>query len=435
MGNILSLVGRPNVGKSTLFNRLTKTKEAIVDSTAGVTRDRNYGKSEWNGYDFSVIDTGGYVVGSDDIFEKEIRKQAAIAIDESDVIVLVVDGREGLSPLDEEIADMLRRSKKPFYLAVNKIDSPSNFLDYTEFYALGLETIFPISAVSGSGTGDLLDEVVKHFKKDADENLDDIPKITIAGKPNVGKSSIINTFLGYERHIVTPIAGTTRDSIYTRYNSFGFDFYLVDTAGLRKKKKVEEDLEFYSVMRSIRAIENSDVCIVMADASTGFDAQDINIFSLTVRNRKGVVLVLNKWDLVEKDNKTHKQYEELVKNRIAPFSDVPIIFTSVLNKQRIYKVLESAVQVYQNRQRKIPTSVLNDELLPIIQQTPPPINKDKVVRIKYVTQLPTPFPAFAFFCNLPQYVTDSYKRFLENRIREKWDFSGVPMEIYFRKKS
>jgi GTP-binding protein len=435
MGNILSLVGRPNVGKSTLFNRLTKTKEAIVDSTAGVTRDRNYGKSEWNGYEFSVIDTGGYVVGSDDIFEKEIRKQAAIAIDESDVIVLVVDGREGLSPLDEEIADMLRRSKKPFYLAVNKIDSPSNFLDYTEFYALGLETIFPISAVSGSGTGDLLDEVVKHFKKDADENLDDIPKITIAGKPNVGKSSIINTFLGYERHIVTPIAGTTRDSIYTRYNSFGFDFYLVDTAGLRKKKKVEEDLEFYSVMRSIRAIENSDVCIVMADASTGFDAQDINIFSLAVRNRKGVVLVLNKWDLVEKDNKTHKQYEELVKNRIAPFSDVPIIFTSVLNKQRIYKVLESAVQVYQNRQRKIPTSVLNDELLPIIQQTPPPINKDKVVRIKYVTQLPTPFPAFAFFCNLPQYVTDSYKRFLENRIREKWDFSGVPMEIYFRKKS
>ena len=435
MGNILSLVGRPNVGKSTLFNRLTKTKEAIVDSTAGVTRDRNYGKSEWNGYEFSVIDTGGYVVGSDDIFEKEIRKQAAIAIDESDVIVLVVDGREGRSPLDEEIADMLRRSKKPFYLAVNKIDSPSNFLDYTEFYALGLETIFPISAVSGSGTGDLLDEVVKHFKKDADENLDDIPKITIAGKPNVGKSSIINTFLGYERHIVTPIAGTTRDSIYTRYNSFGFDFYLVDTAGLRKKKKVEEDLEFYSVMRSIRAIENSDVCIVMADASTGFDAQDINIFSLAVRNRKGVVLVLNKWDLVEKDNKTHKQYEELVKNRIAPFSDVPIIFTSVLNKQRIYKVLESAVQVYQNRQRKIPTSVLNDELLPIIQQTPPPINKDKVVRIKYVTQLPTPFPAFAFFCNLPQYVTDSYKRFLENRIREKWDFSGVPMEIYFRKKS
>ena len=435
MGNILSLVGRPNVGKSTLFNRLTKTKEAIVDSTAGVTRDRNYGKSEWNGYEFSVIDTGGYVVGSDDIFEKEIRKQAAIAIDESDVIVLVVDGREGLSPLDEEITSMLRRSKKPFYLAVNKIDSPSNYLDYTEFYSLGIETIFPISAVSGSGTGDLLDEVVKHFKKETDEHLDDIPKITIAGKPNVGKSSIINTFLGYERHIVTPLAGTTRDSIYTRYNSFGFDFYLVDTAGLRKKKKVEEDLEFYSVMRSVRAIENSDVCIVMADASSGFDAQDINIFSLAVRNRKGVVLVLNKWDLVEKDNKTHKQYEELVKNRIAPFTDVPIIFTSVLNKQRIYKVLESAVQVYQNRQRKISTSVLNDELLPIIQQTPPPINKDKVVRIKYVTQLPTPFPAFAFFCNLPQYVTDSYKRFLENRIREKWDFSGVPMEIYFRKKS
>lgn len=435
MGNILSLVGRPNVGKSTLFNRLTKTKEAIVDSTAGVTRDRNYGKSEWNGYEFSVIDTGGYVVGSEDIFEKEIRKQAAIAIDESDVIVMVVDGREGLTPLDEEIVGTLRRSKKPFYLAVNKIDSPTNYLDHTEFYALGLDEVYPISAVSGSGTGDLLDEVVKHFKKDADENLDDLPKITIVGKPNVGKSSIINTFLGYERHIVTPIAGTTRDSIYTRYTGFGFDFYLIDTAGLRKKKKVEEDLEFYSVMRSIRAIENSDVCIVMCDASTGFDAQDINIFSLAVRNRKGVVLVLNKWDLVEKDHKTHKQYEDLVRERIAPFTDVPIIFTSVINKQRIYKVIESAIQVYKNQQRKIPTSVLNDELLPIIQLNPPPINKDKMIRIKYVTQLPTPFPAFAFFCNLPQYVKDSYKRFLENKIREKWDFTGVPIEIYFRKKA
>ena len=434
MSNILSLVGRPNVGKSTLFNRLTQTKEAIVDSVSGVTRDRNYGKADWCGYEFSVIDTGGYVVGSDDIFESEIRKQAALAIDESDVIVLLVDGREGLTPLDEEVAQMLRKSKKPFYLAVNKIDSPSNFLDYTEFYALGFENIYPISAVSGSGTGDLLDEVVKHFSKDENVQLEELPKITIVGKPNVGKSSIINTFLGYERHIVTPIAGTTRDSIYTRYTGFGFDFYLIDTAGLRKKKKVEEDLEFYSVMRTIRAIENSDVCILMCDASQGFDAQDLNIFSLAARNRKGIVVVMNKWDLVEKDNKTHKQYEDLVKQRIAPFTDVPVIFTSVINKQRIYKVLETAIEVHKNRSRKISTSELNDVMLPIINQTPPPMNKDKVIRIKYVTQLKTSFPAFAFFCNLPQYVKDNYKRFLENQIREKWNYSGVPMEIYFRRK-
>ena len=434
MSNILSLVGRPNVGKSTLFNRLTQTKEAIVDSVSGVTRDRNYGKADWCGYEFSVIDTGGYVVGSDDIFESEIRKQVALAIDESDVIVLLVDGREGLTPLDEEVAMMLRKSKKPFYLAVNKIDSPSNFLDYTEFYSLGFENIYPISAVSGSGTGDLLDEVVKHFSKEENVQLEELPKITIVGKPNVGKSSIINTFLGYERHIVTPIAGTTRDSIYTRYTGFGFDFYLIDTAGLRKKKKVEEDLEFYSVMRTIRAIENSDVCILMCDASQGFDAQDLNIFSLAARNRKGIVVVMNKWDLVEKDNKTHKQYEDLVRQRIAPFTDVPIIFTSVINKQRIYKVLETAIEVHKNRSRKISTSELNDVMLPIINQTPPPMNKDKVIRIKYVTQLKTSFPAFAFFCNLPQYVKDSYKRFLENQIREHWNYSGVPMEIYFRRK-
>ncbi|MCQ2264443.1 MAG: ribosome biogenesis GTPase Der [Bacteroidales bacterium] len=434
MSNILSLVGRPNVGKSTLFNRLTQTKEAIVDSVSGVTRDRNYGKADWCGYEFSVIDTGGYVVGSDDIFESEIRKQATLAIEESDVIVLVVDGREGLTPLDEEVAQMLRKSRKPFYLAVNKIDSPSNYLDYTEFYALGMENIYPISAVSGSGTGDLLDEVVKHFSKENNEQLEDLPRIAIVGKPNVGKSSIINTFLGYERHIVTPIAGTTRDSIFTRYTGFGFDFYLIDTAGLRKKKKVEDDLEFYSVMRTIRAIENSDVCILMCDAFEGFDAQDLNIFSLAARNRKGIVVVMNKWDLVEKDNKTHKQYEEVVKKRIAPFTDVPIIFTSVINKQRIYKVLETAIEVYKNKSRKISTSELNEVMLPIIAQTPPPMNKDKVIRIKYVTQLPTAFPAFAFFCNLPQYVIDSYKRYLENKIRENWNFSGVPMEIYFRKK-
>lgn len=373
-------------------------------------------------------------MGSDDIFESEIRKQATLAIEESDVIVLVVDGREGLTPLDEEVAQMLRKSRKPFYLAVNKIDSPSNYLDYTEFYALGMENIYPISAVSGSGTGDLLDEVVKHFSKENNEQLEDLPRIAIVGKPNVGKSSIINTFLGYERHIVTPIAGTTRDSIFTRYTGFGFDFYLIDTAGLRKKKKVEDDLEFYSVMRTIRAIENSDVCILMCDAFEGFDAQDLNIFSLAARNRKGIVVVMNKWDLVEKDNKTHKQYEEVVKKRIAPFTDVPIIFTSVINKQRIYKVLETAIEVYKNKSRKISTSELNEVMLPIIAQTPPPMNKDKVIRIKYVTQLPTAFPAFAFFCNLPQYVIDSYKRYLENKIRENWNFSGVPMEIYFRKK-
>ncbi|MDR1112423.1 MAG: ribosome biogenesis GTPase Der, partial [Bacteroidales bacterium] len=352
MTNILSLVGRPNVGKSTLFNRLVQTREAIVDSVAGVTRDRNYGKSDWAGYEFSVIDTGGYVVGSEDIFETEIRKQAALAIEESDVIVLLVDGREGLTPLDEEVVLLLRRSKKPFYLAVNKIDSPSNYYDHTEFYALGLEQIFPISAVSGSGTGELLDEVVKHFKQEEeDDTLENLPRIAIVGKPNVGKSSLINTFLGYERHIVTPIAGTTRDSIFTRYTGFGFDFYLIDTAGLRKKKKVEDNLEFYSVMRTVRAIEKCDICIVMCDASEGFDAQDLNIFSLAARNHKGIVLVMNKWDLVEKDTKTHKEYEELIQNRIAPFSDVPIVFTSVQNKQRIHKVLECTMQVWQNKSR------------------------------------------------------------------------------------
>ncbi|MDR0206385.1 MAG: ribosome biogenesis GTPase Der [Bacteroidales bacterium] len=435
MGNIVALVGTPNVGKSTLFNRLTQTREAIVDSIAGVTRDRNYGKSDWNGYEFSVIDTGGYVVGSDDIFETEIRKQATLAMEEADVIVFMVDGREGLSPLDADVARMLRKSKKPFYLCVNKIDSPTNYYDHSEFYALGFEQIFPISAISGSGTGELLDEVVTHFSKDEEQRTDELPRITIVGKPNVGKSSIINTFLGKEQTIVTPLAGTTRDSIYTRFNSFGFDFYLVDTAGLRKKRKVEENLEFYSVMRAVRAIENSDVCILMCDASEGFDAQDISIFSLIARNRKGVVVVMNKWDLVEKDHKTHKEFEQFVKNRLAPFDDVPVIFTSVINKQRIFKVLETAALVYKNKQQRVSTSELNDILLPIIKNHPPPMVKDKMIKIKYVTQLPTQFPAFAFFCNLPQYVREEYKRFLENRIREKWGFSGVPIEIYFRKKS
>jgi GTPase len=435
MGNIVSLVGTPNVGKSTLFNRLTQSQEAIVDSIAGVTRDRNYGRGDWNGFDFSVIDTGGYVVGSDDIFELEIRKQVNLAIEESDVILFLVDGREGVSPLDQDVANILRKCKKPFYLVVNKIDSPSNFYDYAEFYSLGFEMIFPISAASGSGTGELLDQVVTHFSiENTDSEIEDLPKITIVGKPNVGKSSIVNTFLGKDQHIVTPLAGTTRDSIYTRYNSFGFDFYLVDTAGLRKKGKVEENLEFYSVMRAVRAIENSDVCILMCDAAQGFDAQDVNIFSLAARNRKGVVIVMNKWDLVEKDHKTLKEYEDLIRDKIAPFKNVPIIFTSVINKQRIFKVLETAVEVNNNRNRKVSTSELNDKLLDLIKQFPPPVVKDKVVRIKYVTQLPTPFPAFAFFCNLPQYVKENYKRFLENKIREMWDFSGVPIEIYFRKK-
>ena len=434
MRNTLALVGRPNTGKSTLFNRLTQTRDAIVDATAGVTRDRNYGEANWNGIDFSVIDTGGYVLNSEDIYEGEICKQVHLAIDEADAILFVVDGREGITPLDEDIADLLRPSKKPVFLVVNKIDSPSNYIDQMEFYALGLPHLHAVSAVSGSGTGDLLDEVVKHFSATEEELDEGIPKITVVGRPNVGKSSIVNAFLGTERNIVTPLAGTTRDSIYTRHKGFGFDFYLVDTAGLRKKKSVEEDLEFYSVMRTVRAIENSDVCIAMCDAVNGFEAQDLNILSLAQRNKKGVVLVVNKWDLVEKDSNTHLAYERAIREKIAPYNDVPIIFTSVINKQRIYKVLETAIEVFHNCKRRISTSELNNVLLEIIDQNPPPIQKDKVVRIKYVTQLPTKTPAFAFFCNLPQYVRDSYVRFLENKLRELWNFSGAPMELFFRKK-
>jgi len=434
MRNTLALVGRPNTGKSTLFNRLTKTRDAIVDAMAGVTRDRNYGKAFWNGIEFSLIDTGGYVLNSEDIYEAEICKQVNLAIDEADAILFLVDGREGITPLDEDIATMLRPSKKPVFLVVNKIDSSSNYTDQMEFYALGLPNLYAISAVSGSGTGELLDEVVKHFSASEEELDENIPKITVIGRPNVGKSSIVNAFLGTERNIVTPLAGTTRDSIYSRHKGFGFDFYLVDTAGLRKKKNVEEDLEFYSVMRTVRAIENSDVCIAMCDAANGFEAQDLNILSLAQRNKKGVVLVVNKWDLVEKNANTHLAYEKAIREKIAPYNDVPIIFTSVTNKQRIYKVLETAMEVYHNRKRRIPTSELNNTLLEIIAQNPPPVQKDKVVRIKYITQLPTKTPAFAFFCNLPQYVQDSYIRFLENKMRKLWNFSGVPMEIYFRKK-
>ncbi len=436
MGNIISLVGKPNVGKSSLFNRLTQTRHAIVDPTWGVTRDRIYGKSDWNGKYFSVIDTGGYVVGSDDIFEDEIRKQVNLAVDESDVIIFMVDGREGVTPMDTDVAKILRRSGKKVILAVNKIDSPSNFFDYSEFYSMGLGEPIPISAVNGSGTGELLDLAVSFFIKDSSDVEEEthIPSFTIVGRPNVGKSSIINAFLGTDRNIVTPIAGTTRDSSKTRYKSFGFEFDLVDTAGLRKKKNVEENLEFYSVMRSVRAIENSDVCILLLDATQGIEAQDVNIFSLIQRNHKGVVIAVNKWDLIEKETNSHLEYEKLIRNRIAPFTDVPIIFTSVIKKQRIHKVLEVATQVYQNKKRKISTSQLNEYLLNVITENPPPVHRDKVVRIKYVTQLPLYYPAFVFFCNLPQYVTDSYSRFIENKIRQNWDFNGIPIDIFFRKK-
>ena len=434
MKNVIALVGRPNTGKSTLFNRLTRSRQAIVDATSGVTRDRNYGQSEWNNYEFSVIDTGGYVDNSDDIYENEIKKQVCLAIDEADVILFMVDGREGITPMDEDISALLRTSNKPSYLVVNKIDSAANYTDQMEFYALGFENLFAISAASGSGTGELLDDVVKHFTDKKEEETEDLPKLTVIGRPHVGKSSIINAFLGKERNIVTSLAGTTRDSIYSRYKGFGFDFYLVDTAGLRKKKNVEENLEFYSVMRTVRAIENSDVCIVMCDATQGFEAQDLNILSLAQRNKKGIVIVVNKWDLVEKASNTHVDFDAAIRRKIAPYNDVPVLFTSVIKKQRIFNVLESAIEVYSNMKRKISTSELNNVLLEIIKQNPPPVNKDKVVKIKYITQLPTNYPQFVFFCNLPQYVRDDYKRYIEKKIRSLWDFNGAPVDIFFRKK-
>ncbi len=435
MSNIVAIVGRPNVGKSTLFNRLTASRQAIVDSTSGVTRDRQYGHSDWNGKQFSVIDTGGYVMGGDDTFEQEIRRQVALAVEEADVILFLVDVREGLTPMDEDVAAMLRKCKKKVLLVANKVDDSNVVNNVSEFYSLGLGEIYPIAGISGSGTGDLLDAVVADFDEGTAEPTDDLPRIAVVGRPNVGKSSFINAITGQERNIVTPIAGTTRDSIFTHYNLFGFDFNFVDTAGLRKKSKVEENLEFYSVMRSIRAIENSDVCILMLDASQGLEQQDLNIFSLIQRNNKGVVLVVNKWDLVEKDTHTHKQFEEQLKSRIAPFDDVPIVFTSVINKQRIYKVLETAKAVCEARSRRIPTAELNEMLLPIVkEQNPPPSVKGKWVKIKYITQLPTAYPQFVFFCNLPQYVRDPYKRFVENRMREIWDFHGVPLNIFFRAK-
>ena len=435
MSNIVAIVGRPNVGKSTLFNRLTESRQAIVDQTSGVTRDRQYGKSDWNGKHFSIIDTGGYVMGGDDEFETEIRKQVQLAVDEADIILFLVDAREGLTPMDEDVASMLRKCTKKVLLVANKVDNAKEMDNLAEFYALGIGDPYPIAGISGSGTGDLLDAVVEDFSEGEPDQADTLPRIAVVGRPNVGKSSFINFITGQERNIVTPIAGTTRDSIYTRYNMFGFDFNFVDTAGLRKKSKVSEDLEFYSVMRSVRAIENSDVCILMLDASQGLEVQDLNIFSLIQRNNKGVVIVVNKWDLIEKDNKTHKQFEDLIRSRISPFEDVPIVFTSVLNKQRVFKVLETAKQVYESRSRRISTSELNDKLLPIVkEQNPPPSVKGKWIKIKYVTQLPTPYPQFVFFCNLPQYIRDPYKRFVENRLREMWDFHGVPISIYFREK-
>jgi GTP-binding protein len=436
MNNIVAIVGRPNVGKSTLFNRMIKRREAIVDAVSGVTRDRNYGKSEWNGKEFSVIDTGGYVKGSDDIFEGEIRKQVELAIDEADVIVFVVDVEEGISPLDEEVAKLLRKVTKPVLLAVNKVDNAMREKDAFEFYNLGLGDYYTISGTSGSGTGELLDALIDAFPEkptveDTDENL---PRFAVVGRPNAGKSSFINALIGEDRYIVTDIAGTTRDAIDTKYNRFGFEFNLVDTAGIRKKSKVKEDLEFYSVMRSVRAIEHSDICILMIDATRGFEGQDQSIFWLAEKNRKGIVILVNKWDLVEKDTMTTKQYEDKIRKEIEPFTDVPIIFVSALTKQRLLKALETAVQVYENRKQRIATSKLNDLMLKLIENYPPPALKGKYIKIKYCMQLPTPTPQFVFFANLPQYVKDPYKRFLENKLREHYDFSGVPIDIYIREK-
>ncbi len=436
MRNIVAILGRPNVGKSTLFNRLTKSRDAIVDEVSGITRDRHYGISDWNGKEFSVIDTGGYLTDDSDVFNDEIRRQVALAIEETDIILFMVDGKEGLTSMDEDVANLLRRSNKKIFLVSNKVDSNKAAYSGNEFYALGLGDVYDISAMNGSGTGELLDAIADELEDNVEtEELADIPRITIVGRPNVGKSSIINAFMGEDRHIVTPVAGTTRDSVYTRYNLFGFDFYLVDTAGLRKKGKVFENIEFYSVMRSVRAIENSDVCILMLDATAGIESQDLNIFSLIHRNNKGVVVVVNKWDLVKKETNTMKEFEEGVRARLAPFTDVPIIFTSVMNKQRIFKVLEEAKTVYENKTRRISTSELNDRILPIVKEiNPPPVVKDKRVKIKYMTQLPTAYPAFVFFCNLPQYVKEPYKRFVENKLRAMYDFTGSPMKIYFREK-
>lgn len=437
MGNLVAIVGRPNVGKSTLFNRLTQSRQAIVDETAGTTRDRQYGKAEWCGKEFSLVDTGGWVVNSDDIFEEEINKQVSIALEEADVILFVVDVMNGLTDLDMSIANMLRRSKKEAIIVSNKADNFGLHNDSAEFYKLGLGDPVNISAINGSGTGDLLDLLLTKFTKNIEEEaLEDIPRIAIVGRPNAGKSSLVNALIGEERNIVTNIAGTTRDSIYTRFNKFNLDFYLVDTAGIRKKAKVNEGLEYYSVIRSIRAIENSDVCILMIDATKGIESQDLNIFSLIQKNKKGLVVCVNKWDLVEnKEQIVIKTFERAIRERLAPFTDFPIIFASAMTKQRILKVIETAKEVFERRKTRIATHKLNEVLLPIIENTPPPSNKGKYVKIKYITQLPkTQIPSFVFFCNLPQWIKEPYKRFLENRIRDNWNLSGTPINVFIREK-
>ncbi len=438
MSNIVAIVGRPNVGKSTLFNRLVGMRQAIVDEMEGVTRDRHYGTSDWNGKEFSVIDTGGYAINTDDVFEEEIRKQVIIAIEEADAILFMVDVVTGITDLDDEVALLLRKSGKKVFLVVNKVDNADRIFDSHVFYGLGLGDPYCISSMSGSFTGELLDDLVAGFEKDdpqEEEEIPEIPRITIVGRPNVGKSSLTNALLGSERNIVTPVAGTTRDSIETRYSKFGLDFFLVDTAGLRKRTKVKEDLEFYSVMRSIRAIESSDVCVLMLDATMAVEAQDLSIFNLIIKNKKGCVLVVNKWDLVaNKETNTMKEYKQNIERRIAPFTDLPIIFTSVVNKQRIFDVLQAAIKVAENRKKRISTAKLNDTMLEIIANYPPPAIKGKYVKIKYITQLPTRTPSFAFFCNLPQYVKEPYKRFLENKLRDNFDFTGTPIQIFLRQK-
>jgi GTP-binding protein len=433
MANIIAIVGRPNVGKSTLFNRLTESRKAIVDDFSGVTRDRHYGSAEWTDKQFTVIDTGGYVANSEDVFETAIREQVVIAIEEATVLLFMVDVTTGITDLDDEIAQLLRRSKKPVFIVVNKVDNTQLQNEAAVFYGFGLGEIHPISSMTGSGTGDLLDEVIKHFE-DVPEEENTLPKLTIVGRPNVGKSSLINALMGKERNIVTPIAGTTRDSIHIHYNQFGHEFMFIDTAGLRKKTKVKENIEFYSVMRTIKALEEADVVILMVDAMEGLESQDVNIFHLAEKNKKGIVVLVNKWDLVEKNSKTSNVFEDQIRHKLQPFTDIPIIFTSALNKQRIFQAVETALDVYKNRAKKIPTSKLNDVMLPIIEKYPPPATKGKYIKIKYITQINGTSPMFAFFCNLPQYIKEPYKRFIENKLRENFDFSGVPIQIYFRQK-
>ncbi|OQA99227.1 MAG: GTPase Der [Bacteroidetes bacterium ADurb.Bin217] len=435
MSGIIAIVGRPNVGKSTLFNRLIENKSAIVDATSGVTRDRHYGNGTWNGKDFMVIDTGGLTVKSDDIFENEIRKQVMLAINESDVILFLVDVQTGITDLDEHVAKMLRKTNKPFFLVANKVDEGSKLYDATEFYSLGLGDYYTLSAINGSGTGDLLDAVVALLPEQKEEIIiEEIPNIAVVGRPNVGKSSFVNALIGEERNIVTPLAGTTRDSIKTRFSKYGFDMNFVDTAGIRKKEKVSEDLEFYSVLRSIRSIETADVCILMVDARDGIESQDMNIMHLAVKNNKGVVVCVNKWDLIEKETNTARDFENKLREKMAPFNDVPIIFTSVLEMQRVQRVLEKTMEVYTNRKQRIPTSRLNEVMLEAVERFHPPSVKGKLIKIKYITQLPTPFPSFAFFCSNAKYVPESYKRYLENQLRKTYNFEGVPLRIYMREK-